>query len=352
MRGDQITRHWRILQQLAVSHFGKTAKEIAETGSVSLRTAYRDIQDLTLAGFPIYSEKDGKAERFKFIESYKFKIPEPFTTIELLSLELSGDLFNVFKGTVFHDSLETARKKIRAMLPPETIAYLDRVRSAFQMGKGPFKDYGRFSEIISQVNTAVTDRKTIEIGYQGLRQEERTLRKVNPYKVWFYDGTIYMIGFCHLRGELRSFVVDRINMLQLTDDHFKVPPDFSFDNFIKNSFKVMRDELYTVRIRISPKWARYVGEKVWHPSQQIQKQLDGGIEITFKVAGLEEIGQWVMSLGPEACVVEPEELKISVARSLQAAIDQYLGIEDDIGYGLESEPKQISFRDTLSRMKI
>ena len=251
---------------------------------------------------------------------------------------MSGDLFNIFKGTVFHDSLETARKKIHAMLPPETIAYLDRVRSAFQMGKGPYKDYGRFSEIISQVNTATTDRRTIEIGYQGLCHEERTHRKVDPYKVWFYDGTIYIIGLCHLRNELRTFVVDRINMLRLTDDHFKIPADFSFDRFIKSSFKVMQDELYTVRIRISPEWARYVGEKIWHPSQRIQKQFDGGIEIIFQVAGLDEIRQWVMGLGPEACVVEPEELKVSVAAGLKAALDQYPVSEHGIRQEGVNEP--------------
>lgn len=340
MRGDQITRHWGILRQLAVSKNGLAVKDIAELGSVSLRTAYRDIEDLQAAGFPITSEKVGKAEHFKFMEASWFNIPEPIDPLELLSLELSGDLFNVFKGTVFHDSLQSVRKKIQSTLPPKTLAYLERVRSAFKMGKGPCKDYGCFSEIISEVNTAVTDRRTIEIGYQGLRQEERTLRKVNPYKVWFYDDTIYVIGLCHLRNEMRSFVIDRINMLKMTDEYFKVPADFSFDQYIKNSFKVMQDELHTVRIRISSEWARYVGEKIWHPSQRIQKQFDGGIEVILQVAGLDEIRQWVLSLGPEACVVEPEELRLSVADSLRAALDQYSGSESAIWHDTKNEDKE------------
>ena len=79
----------------------------------------------------------------------------------------------------------------------------------------------------------------------------------------------------------------------------------------------MQDELKTVRIRISPSWARYVGEKTWHESQQIQKLFDGGIEIVLRVAGLDEILQWVLSLGPEAEVVEPEELRDKIRESLR-----------------------------------
>ena len=84
-----------------------------------------------------------------------------------------------------------------------------------------------------------------------------------------------------------------------------------------------QDELYTVRIRVSPAWAKYVGEKIWHESQTIQKLFDGGIEITMRVAGLEEIKQWVMSMGSEAYVMEPEELRDLVESGLRNALTQY-----------------------------
>lgn len=238
--------------------------------------------------------------------------PEPFTLTELLCLQLGSDLFNVFKGTVFQESRKSVLEKIRGMLPPETLTYLDRIRSAYQMGGGPCKDYSCFGEVIGRINRAAADCKTVKFGYWSLKSDQRTTRKVDPYKIWFYDGTIYVIGHCHLRCEIRTFVVDRINMLQVTEDCFKVPPQFSFDDYIRHSFKVMQDELYGVTIRISPAWARYIGEKIWHESQRIQKFIDGGIEISFKVAGLDEMRQWVLSMGPEAMVVEPEELKRSV----------------------------------------
>jgi predicted DNA-binding transcriptional regulator YafY len=330
MRGDQLSRQWRILRHLEVAKQGLTANQIAEESGVSLRTAYRDMDDLQLAGFPIYSEKVDKVTRWRFIDDYRFKIPEPFTLTELLCLHLGGDLFNVFRGTVFQASQQSVLEKIRGMLPPETLSYLDRIRSAYQMGGGPCKDYGCFSEVIGQINRAVADRRTVEFGYWSLRGSQRTSRRVDPYKIWFYDGTIYVVGHCHLRGEIRTFVLDRINMLHVTGDSFKIPDDFSFDAYIRHSFKVMQQELYGVTIRISPQWARWVGEKTWHRSQQIQKLIDGGIEISFRVAGLDEIRQWVLSLGPEAVVVAPEALKWSVRQSLQEALAQYPGGREEV----------------------
>ncbi len=78
----------------------------------------------------------------------------------------------------------------------------------------------------------------------------------------------------------------------------------------------------TVRIMINPSWSRYVGEKIWHESQMIQKQRDGAIEIIFRVAGLDEIKQWVLGLGPETYVVEPEKLRCLVQSDLERSLDQ------------------------------
>jgi predicted DNA-binding transcriptional regulator YafY len=64
-----------------------------------------------------------------------------------------------------------------------------------------------------------------------------------------------------------------------------------------------------VKVRISPGWARWVGEKTWHESQRAKKNGDGSLELSFRVAGLEEIKRWVLSFGPDVLVLEPERLK-------------------------------------------
>ncbi len=119
------------------------------------------------------------------------------------------------------------------------------------------------------------------------------------------------------------FVLDRIKLLKLTDERFTTPKDFNLDDFMRHSFKVMHDDLYTVKVRISPSWARWAGEKIWHESQKCKKMADGSLEMTFQVAGLDEIKRWILSLGPEVAVLEPEKLKEMVRKDLSTNFVQY-----------------------------
>ena len=323
MRGDQLSRQWRILRSIEASVNGLTVAEIADQEEVSIRTAYRDIETLEMAGFPLYCEKIDKTRKWFFVDTYTFKLPEPFTRMELMSLYFYSDLVRVLKDTPFYDSLESLFKKIRSTLPPETINYLNRVQSVFHAGIKPYSDYGRFKEMLNQINHAVLNRLRVEIAYRGLKDVAEMKRKVDPYKVWFFNGTMYLIGFCHLRGDVRIFVLDRIKVLVLLEEKFREPSDFSLDVYFRDSFRVMQDELYEVSVMIAPEWSRYVKEKIWHESQHIKDLPDGSIIVSFKVAGLDEICRWVLSLGSEAYVKEPEELRHKVKTMLQRALSVY-----------------------------
>ncbi len=267
MRGDQLARQWRVLKKIEGSPQGLTVKEIEELEGVSNRTAYRDLEALQDAGFPLYTDKgEGPGQRWKFVETYKFSVPQPFTFTELLSLHMSRDFFKVFTGTVFHDSLVSLFEKIQSTLPPQTLSWLDRMQSTFHMSMRPYKDYEKYRELINQVNRAAEECRCIEMAYRSLQGDSETFRKFDPYRVWFFDGTIYLIGFCHLRGEVRTFVLDRVRVLRPMEETFKVPEDFDLAEYTRHSFKVMQDCLHEVKVRISPAWSRYVGEKIWHES--------------------------------------------------------------------------------------
>jgi predicted DNA-binding transcriptional regulator YafY len=323
MRGDQLSRQWRILRQIEVSKNGLTVAEIAGLEGISLRTAYRDLDDLQLSGFPLFAENSEKGNRWKFVDTYKFKVPQPFTFTELMALNLSKDLLLVFKGTVFFESLETLFDKVVTTLPPPMLDYLDKIQSTFHTSIRPYKDYKKFSKIINKVNQAAVECRSVEVIYRALRSKKDTHRKIDPYKIWIFEGTIYIIGFCHLRNEVRTFVVDRIKLLRLLDEKFERACDFDVNEYTKHCFKVMKDELYTVKVRITPAWARYIGEKIWHESQKSRKLKDGSLELTFQVAGLDEIRQWVMGLGPEAYVEEPKKLRDRVKADMKKALVQY-----------------------------
>lgn len=325
MRGEQLARQWRILRHIDSKTNGLTAAELAELTSYPQRTIYRDLEALQSAGFPLYCEKIDRSNRWKFIESYRFQSHDFCTITELMSLYLYKDLCKVFQGTEVYESLESIFQKIKEALPAETLAYLDKMQSAFSARIKPYKDYTRYSEMVGRIREATVARRRLEIAYHSLNSEHETVRKIDPYNMWFTEGTIYVIGYCHTRREVRTFVVDRMRMIRPTDEEFEVPKDFNIDEYRKHSFKVMKGELCTVRIRISPAWSRWVGEKIWHEDQKLTWLDDGSLELEFRVAGLEEIKMWVLSLGREAIVVEPDALKDMVVSELRETIGQYEG---------------------------
>jgi len=323
-RGDQLARQWRIIQTLVTSKHGKTVGDLVKEEDCHPRTIYRDLEALQEAGFPIYSDRvDGKGI-WCVVDEYKHMLPVPFTLPELMALYFSRDLISVFRGTVFYESLESLFQKIKTTLPPESLAYMDQVEQSLYIGFKPYKDYRRFKEIIRQINDATVNRKTVDMVYRTMsRSGEENRRKVDPYKVMFLDSTFYLIGLCHLRSEVRMFVLDRIKMMNVTDETFEAPSDFDLESYMQSPFRVIHDKPVNVTIRFDKKVAGYIKEKIWHHTQQIEPQKDGSIIFSAEVAGTDEVRHWVLSWGKNCEVIEPSSLRQEIAQELSDCLGKY-----------------------------
>jgi predicted DNA-binding transcriptional regulator YafY len=322
-RGEQLGRQWRIIQTLISCRTGKSAADLASELECNPRTVYRDLEALQIAGFPIYTEKHDGRSLWSLLDTVKHQIPVPFTMPELMALYFSGDMLEVFRGTMFHDSLESLFRKIKTTLPPESLKYLQDVEQTLHLEIRPFKEYERFREIISRVNDAAVKKRRIDMVYYTMSRKKETRRKVDPYRVWFFNGSFYMIGYCHLRGEVRVFALDRIKMLHQTKEIFEVPDDFSFKDFTEPGFGVFRGKPVKVRVWFSPEVAGYVKEKIWHESQEIHLREDGSIIFQAVAAETVEIKAWVMSWGSQAMVLEPESLRNEIRAETRRLLGKY-----------------------------
>jgi len=323
MRGDQLARQWQLIQRLARSRAGAGLDELAEELGCVRRTVYRDLDALMYAGFPVTSEKrDGKVY-YRFLDSFEMG-QVPFTPDELLALAFSEDLLGTLEGTVFHDSIRAALTKIRAGLGPELSAYLERLSDGFRVLPGPHKRYEAFRDTIRTLNEGVLENRTVEIRYRTGRTGEEATRQIDPYKVWYHAGALYVIGLDHRSGEIRTFSIDRIQAIQSTPDGFDIPDDFDFDAYTSSSFGVVADPAVPVRIRFSADWATYVDERQWHSSQTATHLPDGRLELAMEVGATQELANWILSFGGGAEVLEPASLREEVLASLKAALTNYL----------------------------
>jgi len=334
-RGDQLGRQWRIIQLLVSARRGWSAADLARELEVNPRTVYRDLEALQVAGFPLYTEKVEGKNLWSVLDTVKHQVPVPFSLPELMALYFGRDMLRVFQGTVFHDALDSLFHKVRTTLPPESVNYLESVERTLHVGLKPYKDYARFREMIQRVEEAAREQRTLEIVYYTMSRKREGRRRVDPYRIWFFNGTFYLIGHCHKRCEVRIFALDRIRMLSVSKERFEVPEDFDLEAFLRPSLGVFQGEPVRVRIRFAPEAAGYIREKVWHESQEITPEEDGSVVFEAEVAGLEEVRFWVLGWGSLAEVLEPEALREAVRAEARALVERYGGSEENERVGDE-----------------
>lgn len=322
MRGDQLARQWRLIQLLARRRWGAGLDDLAEELECHRRTVYRDLDALQYAGFPVASEKREGRVFYRLLDSFELG-EAPFTPDELLALAFSEDLLKGLAGTVFHDSIHSALAKIRASLGPELAGFVARLRETFRVVPGPHKRYAEASETIRALNEAVLEGRSVRIAYTTGRTGETHVRDLDPYRVWYRSGGLYVIGHDHKSGEVRTFAVDRIGSATLLEQRFEVPADFDFEARTASAFGVVADAPEPVRIRFAPRWALYVQEHEWHPSQQLSRTPEGGVELSMEVGVGDELRGWVLSFGAGAEVLAPPALRAEVAAELARAGARY-----------------------------
>jgi predicted DNA-binding transcriptional regulator YafY len=322
VRGDQLARQWQLVQRLARSKSGAHVDELAELVECTRRTVYRDLDALNLGGFPVTSERRDGRTYYRFVDTYRIG-DVPFTADEVLALAFGEDLLRTLEGTVFHDSIRSALAKIRSGLGPELAEYLARLGQAFRVLPGPHKNYARFRDTIRALNDAVVARRTVRMRYRTGRTGKTATRDLDPYRVWYRQGGLYVVGHDHLSGEIRTFAVDRIGALEPSERRFRVREGFDFDAYIGGSFGVVAEPAVRVRIRFEGTWVDYVEERTWHPSQVLLRLPDGRLELAMQVGGGSELRSWILSFGPSAEVIEPESLRAEVAKDLAAALARY-----------------------------
>jgi predicted DNA-binding transcriptional regulator YafY len=306
-RGDQLARQWKLVHLLA-GHLGRTLTQLAGELGVAKRTVQRDIEVLSVAGFPVTSETRNGTVFWHFMEGFHAETPIALTLTEQMALYFSKGLFKPLQGTPIYESLELAIQKIGSQLPAQSFRFLRGLDQGIAVSSFGWKDYSHSKEVIDALTRAVFNKFTVRILHRSPQRERAIEREVDPYRIWYANNGLYLVGHDHKENELRTFAVERIQSAKLTNRRFEIPPDFNFDEFQKTAFNVIWGEPQEVKIRFSPSQAPYIRERTWHPSQRIETESDGGIVLTLCVADLDEVKRWLIGFGAEAEVLEPQAL--------------------------------------------
>ena len=176
-------------------------------------------------------------------------------------------------------------------------------------------------ELFETVSRAVLDSHELAFEYKKLGSTRHEQRRVQPYHLGCIENQWYLFGFDLVRQQIRTFALPRMRKVRDTRTGFRRPADFSISNHLSDSFGVFKGKAkHRVRIRFDAFAASLVGERHWHPSQKIKRLVDGEIELSMTLGGLEEVERWILSWGEHACVLEPAELKRRIRRAAEAIL--------------------------------
>jgi predicted DNA-binding transcriptional regulator YafY len=145
---------------------------------------------------------------------------------------------------------------------------------------------------------------------------------VEPLRLVFAQGGLYLVAFVPEYDQLRTFSVDRILKLSSTEDRFE-PRELSEDAFA-HSLGVHQGAPQRIEIAFEPRMARYVKERVWHPSQEVIEQPDGGVILALNVSNDWALRSWILGFGPLARVIAPTELANDILQELERTRSQYV----------------------------
>jgi predicted DNA-binding transcriptional regulator YafY len=178
----------------------------------------------------------------------------------------------------------------------------------FSIGLGPHKLYRQHQDTIDRITQAIAQLRTLQMRYYAASRNATTRREVDPYRLWYVAGALYLIAYCHWRGEVRLFAVDRIRSLTVTDHPYQMPLGFDLEAHVQDALVVMRGKPVTVELLFSKAAAPWVKDRVWHRSQTLTSQKDGRLKMLLRVGDTPELVGWILSFGGEVQVRKPATL--------------------------------------------
>jgi proteasome accessory factor B len=304
MRGDQITRVLKLVHLLKGR--GRTLQQLRAELGVTKRTIQRDIQVLEQTGFPVSSEHRARSIYWKLAYDPVTEASLDLTHEERMALYFSRGLLKPLVGTPFFDAIESALAKIGSAISAPGHSLLKRLDSPVGIAAFGMKDFSRSRDVIAALTRAIQHHFTVTLAHATLQHRNSVEYRLDPYRLQYHQGGLYLIAFDHAKEVIRTFAVERIRSVSITRSRFTPPSAETLDEMQSTAFQLIYGEPQLVRIRFSPEQAPYISERQWHPSQRLETAPDGSVILSLTVASLWEVNRWLYGWGQDAVILNTE----------------------------------------------
>jgi len=316
LRNAEVIRQWKILKTIESGRY-TTAGELAKEHGVTERTIRRDIEALQEAGFPLYDDRADGRKVWRLVDGYKQRLTQSFTLAELSALYFSRNLMSFLGGAPFASDLEAAFAKIQEALPARSLPYLARIQELFSARPDPFKDYSQKQDVITGLIDAILHQRQARIAYFSFNSRKTKDYTLDPYRLVYYRGGLYLYARAQEYGEVRTFAVERVQKIEVLEASFEMPQDFSVSEYARGAFGIAGGKPEAVELSFDAEMSGYIRERVWHESQQMEDKSDGSVVLRLEVAPGWELKSWIKGFLPHVRVLKPATLRDEIAAEIE-----------------------------------
>jgi predicted DNA-binding transcriptional regulator YafY len=333
-RNAEVIRQWSILRDLESSR-RLTIDDLAARTGVTTRTIRRDLEALQEAGFPLYDELHEGRKYWTLERAFRRLDDTGFTIAELSALYFSRTLLECLAATPFQRDVRSAFDKLAGALTPGMRAFLDRLPLAIRAKPEPgaraaageqpadARAAAAQSARISQLLDAILHHRRVVVRYHSFSSNREKAYVLEPYRLVFAQGGLYLVAFVPEYRQLRTFSADRVLNVSPTDERFD-PMELEEDAFAHSLGVNQGTPPERIDIEFDRRIARYVRERVWHQSQEVRDNADGGILLTLRVSNDWALRSWILGFGQLARVVSPPELASQIIEEIDRARSLYV----------------------------
>ncbi|GIU99768.1 MAG: WYL domain-containing protein [Actinomycetota bacterium] len=173
--------------------------------------------------------------------------------------------------------------------------------------------------VLTQAAEAVAGERRVAFTYRTARGEEGR-REVDAYGLAVRGSSWYLVGRDLARGEIRSFRLSRVTSdIEDLGEGSAPPPGFRASDHVHVGPWGPGEARERARIALSPRVAWWATKGIAE-AETVAVRDDGWVEVEVPIAPDLALAAWVLSFGPDAVVLGPEELRAEVVRRLEAVL--------------------------------
>jgi predicted DNA-binding transcriptional regulator YafY len=274
-----------------------SARELAEKFEVSVRTVYRDIDAINMAGIPVISYP-GNEGGFGIMENYKLDR-------QLLTLNDMLTILTALKGIdtgLIHKEVESAIEKIQSLVPKEKAGQAEQFFNQMAIDVAPYGLSKRYRERLDLFRKAITNNLPVQIKYLNAKGDMQE-RVIEPMTLIMKGYTWYLFAFCRNRDDYRIFKISRIKEASILDQPFRRRAASYKDYFTDG------DALPATPITLKFSHRARVKVEDYFDEESIERLENGDMIVKVSYPEDEWVYSFILSYGEHVEVLDPPHLK-------------------------------------------